>query len=184
LRTQKAESLLAEAFTLCTPGRPFLGEQVGALLQIVLDSVHCFERTLSTFRLIFRIAALAYLGQSFHPDRLPMKHFQFKWVLRDQQYQFSGLAQTSRAQQPEVDAELVEIWAWLQRQKLRPGKFGWEATRMSVTSKVETLSVSHGAVQSDGETIFSPLETRLVLTLPDTAAVNFRFEFNVVDDRT
>lgn len=112
-----------------------------------------------------------------------MKHFQFKWVLRDQQYQFSGLAQTSRAQQPEVDNELVEIWVWLQRQKLRPGKFGWEATRKSVTSKVETLSVSHGAVQSDGETIFSPLETRLVLTLPDTAAVNFRFEFNVVDDR-
>lgn len=112
-----------------------------------------------------------------------MKHFQFKWVLRDQQYEFTGLAQTSRAQQPEVEAELVEIWAWLQRQKLRPGKFGWEATRKTATTKVDTLSVSYGAVQSDGETIFHPLETRLVLTLPDTAAVNFRFEFNVVDDR-
>ena len=112
-----------------------------------------------------------------------MKHFQFKWVLRDQQYEFTGLAQTSRAQQPEVEAELVEIWAWLQRQKLRPGKFGWEATRKTATTKVDTLSVSYGAVQSDGETIFHPQETRLVLTLPDTAAVNFRFEFNVVDDR-
>lgn len=29
-KQQEAESLLAEAFTLCTPGRPFLGEQVGA----------------------------------------------------------------------------------------------------------------------------------------------------------
>lgn len=36
-RTQKAESLLAEAFTLCTPGRPFLGEQVGASLKIVAN---------------------------------------------------------------------------------------------------------------------------------------------------
>lgn len=123
------------------------------------------------------------LGQSSIPTAPPMKHFQFKWVLRDQQYEFSGLAQTSRAQQPEVEAELVEIWTWLQRQKLRPGKFGWEATRTTTTSKVETLSVSHGTVQSDGETIFHPQETRLVLTLPDTAAVNFRFEFNVVDDR-
>lgn len=112
-----------------------------------------------------------------------MKHFQFKWVLRDQQYEFSALAQTSRGQQPEVEAELVEIWTWLQRQKLRPGQFGWDATRKTLTSKIETLSVSHGAVESDGETIFHPQETRLVLTLPDTAAVNFRFEFNVVDDR-
>jgi len=112
-----------------------------------------------------------------------MKHFQFKWVLRDQQYEFSGLAQTGRAQQSEVDAELVEIWAWLQRQKLRPGQFGWEATRKTASTKVDTLSVSHGAVQSDGGTIFHPQETSLVLTLPDTAAVNFRFEFNVVDDR-
>lgn len=112
-----------------------------------------------------------------------MKHFQFKWVLRDQQYEFSALAQTSRGQQPEVDAELVEIWTWLQRQKLRPGQFGWDATRKTLTSKIETLSVSQGAVDSDGETIFHPQETRLVLTLPDTVAVNFRFEFNVVDDR-
>ncbi|KRC25600.1 hypothetical protein [Acidovorax sp. Root219] len=112
-----------------------------------------------------------------------MKHFQFKWVLRDQQYVFSALAQTSRTQQPEVEAELVEIWTWLQRQKLRPGQFGWDATRKTTTTKMETLSVSHGALESDGETIFHPQETRLVLTLPDTAAVNFRFEFNVVDDR-
>lgn len=112
-----------------------------------------------------------------------MKHFQFRWVLRDQQYEFSGLAQVSRAQQPEVEAELVEIWTWLQRQKLRPGQFGWEASRTTMTSKVESLSVSNGAVQSDGETVFHPQETRLVLTLPDMAAVNFRFEFNVVDDR-
>ena len=112
-----------------------------------------------------------------------MKHFQFKWVLRDQQYEFSALAQTSRGHQPEVEAELVEIWTWLLRQKLRPGKFGWDATRKTLTSKIETLSVSHGTVESDGETIFHPQETRLVLTLPDTAAVNFRFEFNVVDDR-
>lgn len=112
-----------------------------------------------------------------------MKHFQFKWVLRDQQYEFTGLALTSRAQQPEVEAELVEIWAWLQRQKLSTGKFGWEATRKTMTTKVDTLSVSYGVVQSDGETIFHPQETRLVLTLPDTVAVNFRFEFNVVDDR-
>lgn len=93
------------------------------------------------------------------------------------------MAQTSRAQQPEVEAELVELWAWLQCQKLRPGKFGWEATRTTMTSKVETLSLSNGAVQSDGETVFHPQETRLVLTLSDMAAVNFRFEFNVVDDR-
>jgi len=74
-----------------------------------------------------------------------MKHFQFKWVLRDQQYQ-----------QPEVEAELVEIWAWLQRQKLRSGKFGWEAIRTTTTSKIESLSVSHGTVQSGGETISIP----------------------------
>ena len=72
---------------------------------------------------------------------------------------------------------------WLQRQKLRPGQFGWEATRKTLTSKIETLSMSHGAVESNGETIFHPQGTRLVLALPDTAAVNFRFEFNVVDDR-
>ena len=112
-----------------------------------------------------------------------MKHFQFKWVLRDQQYEFSALAKTSRGPQPEVEAELVEIRTWLQRQKLRPGQFVWNATRKTMTTKMETLSVSNGAVQSDGETIFHPHETRLVLTLPDTVAVNFRFEFNVVDDR-
>lgn len=112
-----------------------------------------------------------------------MQHFQFKWVLRDQQYEFSGLAQTSRAQQSEVEAELIDIWSWLQRQKLRSDKFGWNATRTTTTSKVETLSVTNGVVQSEGDTIFHPQETRLVLTLPDTAAVNFRFEFNVVDDR-
>lgn len=85
-----------------------------------------------------------------------MKHFQFKWVLRDQQYEFSGLAQTSRAQQFEVEAELVEIWAWLHSQKLRPGKFSWTATRTTTTSKVDSLSVSHGIVRSDGETISIP----------------------------
>lgn len=85
-----------------------------------------------------------------------MMHFQFKWVLRDQQYELSGLAQTRRAQQTEVEAELVEIWTWLQRQKLRPGMFGWEATRKTATTKVDTLSVSYGAVQSDGETITIP----------------------------
>lgn len=119
------------------------------------------------------------------PSFLPPndEHFQFKWVLRDQQYEFSALAQTSRGQQPEVEDELVEIWTWLQRQKLRPGQFGWDATRKTLTSKIETLSVSQGAIDSDGETIFHPQETRQVLTLPDTVAVNFRFEFNVVDDR-
>lgn len=45
-RPQIAESLLAEAFTLCTPGRPFLGEPVGALLWIVIDHELCDERTL------------------------------------------------------------------------------------------------------------------------------------------
>ncbi|MFN9471188.1 MAG: hypothetical protein ACK59X_07060 [Acidovorax sp.] len=96
---------------------------------------------------------------------------------------FTAIAQTSRAQQAEVEAEIAEIWAWLQRQKLRPGKFGWEATRKTQTTKIETLTVNRGAVESDGETIFHPQETRLVLTLPDMVAVNFRFEFNVVDDR-
>jgi len=96
---------------------------------------------------------------------------------------FSALAQTSRGQQREVEAELVEIWIWLQRQKLRPGQFGWNATRKTLTTKIETLSVSQGAVESDGETNFHPQDTRLVLILPDTVAVKFRFEFNVVDDR-
>ena len=93
------------------------------------------------------------------------------------------MARTSRAQQAEVEAEIAEIWAWLLRQKLRAGKFGWEATRKTLTTKIETLTVNRGAVESDGETIFHPQETRLVLTLPDMVAVNFRFEFNVVDDR-
>ncbi|MDP4078438.1 hypothetical protein [Acidovorax sp. A1169] len=66
---------------------------------------------------------------------------------------------------------------------LRPGQFGWEATRKTLTIKIETLSVSQGAVDIDGETIFHPQETLLVLTLPDIVAVNFRFEFIVVDDR-
>ncbi len=69
-----------------------------------------------------------------------MKHFQFKWVLRDQQYEFSGMAQTSRALQSEVEAELVEIWAWLQRQKLRPGQFKWDASRKTLTGKEEVLT--------------------------------------------
>lgn len=126
------------------------------------------------------LGAFGTISSSYRPT---VKHLQFKWVLRDQQYEFSALAQTSRGQQPEVEAELVEIWTWLQRQKLRPGQFGWDATRKTLTSKIETLSVSQGAVEGDGETIFHPQETRLVLTLPDTVAVNFRFEFNVVDDR-
>ncbi|WP_409956180.1 hypothetical protein [Acidovorax sp.] len=130
-----------------------------------------------------RFESTGHRGQLSIPAFLPMRHFQFRWVLRDQQYVFTAIAQTSRAQQAEVEAEIAEIWAWLQRQKLRPGKFGWEATRKTQTTKIETLTVNRGAVESDGETIFHPQETRLVLTLPDMVAVNFRFEFNVVDDR-
>lgn len=113
-----------------------------------------------------------------------MPHLLFKWVLRDDRYEFSGLAQTPRAQQAEVDSEIVAVWAWLQRQKLKPGQFGWEATRRTVTSKDEVLSVSHGAVVAEGSTVLHPQEARVVVTLPENVAVQFRFEFNVVDDRS
>lgn len=41
--SQKAESLLAEAFTLCTLGRPLLGEPVSASLQIVDGAEHVVD---------------------------------------------------------------------------------------------------------------------------------------------
>lgn len=113
----------------------------------------------------------------------PMSHLLFKWVLREDRYEFSGQAQTPRALQAEVDAEIVAIWAWVQRQKLRPGQFGWEATRRTATSKDEVLTVANGAVVADGGTVLHPQETRVVVTLPEKVAVQFRFEFNVVDDR-
>lgn len=112
-----------------------------------------------------------------------MPHLLFKWVLRDERYEFHGIAQTARALQGEVDAELVEIGAWLQRQKLRPGQFGWEASRRTVTSKDEVLTVEQGAVVAEGRTVLHPQETKVVLSLPEKVAVQFRFEFNVVDDR-
>ncbi len=112
-----------------------------------------------------------------------MSHLLFKWVLRENRYEFTGQAQTQRALQEEVNAEIVAIWAWLQRQKLRPGQFEWNASRRTVTSKDETLSVENGAVLSEGGTIIHPQETRIVLVLPEKVAVQFRFEFNVVDDR-
>lgn len=113
-----------------------------------------------------------------------MPHLLFKWVLRDDGYEFTGQAKTARAMQAEVDAEIVEIWSWVQRQKLRPGQFGWDATRRTMTSKDETLVVTGGVVVPEGSTILHPQETRLVLTLPEKVAVQFRFEFNVVDDRS
>lgn len=113
-----------------------------------------------------------------------MPHLLFKWVLREDRYEFSGEAKTPRALEAEVNAEIVAIWAWLQRQKLRPGQFGWEATRRTLTSKDEALTVSHGTVSADGSTVLHPQETRVVVTLPEKVAVQFRFEFNVVDDRT
>lgn len=112
-----------------------------------------------------------------------MPHLLFKWVLREDRYEFSGEAKTPRALEAEVNAEIVAIWAWLQHQRLRPGQFGWEATRRTLTSKDETLTVSHGTVSADGSTVLHPQETRVVVTLPEKVAVQFRFEFNVVDDR-
>ncbi len=82
-----------------------------------------------------------------------------------------------------MDAEIVAIWAWIQRQKLRPGQFGWEASRCTSTSKDEALTVANGAIVADGGTILHPQETRVVVTLPEKVAVQFRFEFNVVDGR-
>ncbi len=112
-----------------------------------------------------------------------MSHLLFKWVLKQDRYEFTGEAKTPRAMEPEVNAELLEIWAWLQRQKLRASEYTWSATRRTMTSKDETLTVASGAVIADGSTILHPQETRLVLALPEKVAVQFRFEFNVVDDR-
>jgi hypothetical protein len=112
-----------------------------------------------------------------------MSHLLFKWVLKQDRYEFTGEAKTPRAMESEVNAELLEIWAWLQRQKLRSSEYTWSATRRTMTSKDETLTVAGGAVIADGGTILHPQETRLVLGLPEKVAVQFRFEFNVVDDR-
>ncbi|MFN9470900.1 hypothetical protein [Acidovorax sp.] len=113
-----------------------------------------------------------------------MSHLLFKWVLREDRYEFTGQAKTPRAAEGEVNAEILAIWAWLQRQKLRPAEYRWNATRRTTTSKDETLVVTGGAVVADGGTILHPQETRVVLSLPEKVAVQFRFEFNVVDDRS
>lgn len=112
-----------------------------------------------------------------------MAHLLFKWALSGERYVFTGLATTSRGQVPEVDTELVAIWSWLQKWKVRTGEFDWTATRRTVTSKEEVLAVEKGALVADGSTVLHPVETRLVLSLPEKVAVQFRFEFNVVDDR-
>lgn len=112
-----------------------------------------------------------------------MPHLLFKWVLRADCYEFSGVARTARSLVSEVDAELVSIWGWISRQRLRAGDFTWEAKRSTVTSKDEVIEVVRGEVQAAGSTVLHPQETKLVLTLPEKVAVQFRFEFNVVDDR-
>lgn len=112
-----------------------------------------------------------------------MPHLLFKWVFREDRYEFSGVARTARSLQAEVDSELVSIWSWLAKQRLRPGDFTWDARRSTVTSKDEVLEVIRGDVQAQGSTVLHPQETKLVLTLPEKVAVQFRFEFNVVDDR-
>ena len=112
-----------------------------------------------------------------------MPHLLFKWVLQEDRYEFSGQARTPRALEAEVETEIVEIWTWLQRQKLRSGQFGWDVTRNTSTRKDETLTVVNGSIVASGGTIMPPQETRVVVTLPEKVAVQFRFEFNVVDDR-
>lgn len=56
---------------------------------------------------------------SFPTSNRNMPHLLFKWVLREDRYEFSGQAKTPRALEAEVDAEIIAIWAWVQRQKLR-----------------------------------------------------------------
>lgn len=112
-----------------------------------------------------------------------MAHLLFKWALKGDRYVFTGKASTARGQVSDVDAELVEIWAWVQKWKLRAGEFDWDATRRTLTTKEESLAVAKGAVVAEGSTVLHPVETCLVLSLPEKVAVQFRFEFNVVDDR-
>ncbi|KAF1049534.1 hypothetical protein [Xylophilus sp.] len=45
------------------------------------------------------------------------------------------------------------------------------------------LTPSHGRVHVDGQTVFHSQTTKVILTLPEAAAVQFRFSFDVVDDR-
>lgn len=66
-----------------------------------------------------------------------MAHLLFKWALSGERYVFTGQATTSRGHVPEVDSELVAIWAWLQKWKVRTGEFDWTATRRTVTLRSE-----------------------------------------------
>lgn len=113
-----------------------------------------------------------------------MSYLKFKWAKQGEQYVFTGHAHAPLAQQSEVDAEVVAIWRWLARQRFAPHQFTFEATRHTTTSKDEMLTVEHGQLAADGHTVFHPQQTRLVLALPEAAAVQFRFSFDVVDDRS
>lgn len=112
-----------------------------------------------------------------------MSYLKFKWTKKGEQYVFTGQAQASLAQQQDVDAEVVAIWRWLARNRLASHQFTFEATRHTATSKNERLTIDEGRLVSDGHTVFHPQETRLILALPEAAAVQFRFSFDVVDDR-
>jgi hypothetical protein len=80
----------------------------------------------------------------------------------------------------EVSAEILAIWNWLQRQKLRPGQFDWNAGSYQQgrdTLRQEWRCARRGWDDSPSH------ETRIVLALPEKVAIQFRFQFNVVDDR-
>ncbi|MBV7542079.1 hypothetical protein [Acidovorax sp. sic0104] len=108
---------------------------------------------------------------------------EYKWDLEGDWFWFRGRAEAPLSANPAIEAELLDVAAWLQERKISRGRIAFSAKREQRTSKSEALVVNRGKVEADGSTVFHPVVTTVEIRLPQHVAAEFRFAFNVVDDR-